>query len=83
MTTVPDSSEADMAHPGAPSPDSLFLAQGHSVVLSNSRGPETLQELVSELGPRARAANRAEAAAAGDIVGVASRPPDQGVPNTV
>lgn len=41
---------------------------GHDVVLSNSRGPETLQDLVAEIGPRARAATAAEAAAAGDLV---------------
>ncbi|MFY1703214.1 MULTISPECIES: NADPH-dependent F420 reductase [Micromonospora] len=46
----------------------LAVAAGHDVVLSNSRGPETLAELVAELGPRARAATPAEAAAAGDIV---------------
>ncbi|MEV6306527.1 NADPH-dependent F420 reductase [Actinoplanes sp. NPDC051861] len=46
----------------------LAVAAGHDVVLSNSRGPETLQELVAELGPKARAATVAEAAAAGDIV---------------
>jgi predicted dinucleotide-binding enzyme len=46
----------------------LAVDAGHEVVLSNSRGPETLQELVSELGPRASAATRAEAAQAGDIV---------------
>ncbi|MFC4069252.1 NADPH-dependent F420 reductase [Actinoplanes subglobosus] len=46
----------------------LAVAAGHDVVLSNSRGPETLQELVGELGPRARAATPAEAAAAADIV---------------
>ncbi|MDQ0755129.1 NADPH-dependent F420 reductase [Arthrobacter sp. B3I4] len=40
---------------------------GYDVVISNSRGPETLQDLVSELGPRARAATAAEAAAAGDF----------------
>ena len=40
---------------------------GYDVVISNSRGPETLTELVSELGPRARAATAAEAAAAGDF----------------
>ncbi|MCY7302045.1 MAG: NAD(P)-binding domain-containing protein, partial [Thermoleophilia bacterium] len=34
----------------------LGVAAGHDVVLSNSRGPETLTELVSELGPHARAA---------------------------
>lgn len=46
----------------------LAVAAGHDVVLSNSRGPETLRDLVGELGPRARAATPAEAAAAGDIV---------------
>ena len=46
----------------------LAVAAGHDVVLSNSRGPETLKDLVSELGPKARAATAAEAAAAGDIV---------------
>jgi predicted dinucleotide-binding enzyme len=46
----------------------LAVAAGHDVVLSNSRGPETLTDLLDELGPRARAATAAEAAAAGDIV---------------
>jgi predicted dinucleotide-binding enzyme len=46
----------------------LAVAAGHDVVLSNSRGPETLRDLVAELGPRARAATVAEAAAAGDVV---------------
>ena len=40
---------------------------GYDVVISNSRGPETLTALVTELGPRARAATPAEAAAAGDF----------------
>ena len=46
----------------------LAVDAGHDVVLSNSRGPETLTHLVDDLGPRARAATPAEAAAAGDIV---------------
>jgi predicted dinucleotide-binding enzyme len=46
----------------------LAVTHGHTVVISNSRGPETLADLVAELGPRARAATPAEAAAAGDIV---------------
>lgn len=46
----------------------LAVAAGHDVVLSNSRGPETLAELVGELGERARAATPDEAAAAGDLV---------------
>jgi len=43
------------------------IAAGYDVVLSNSRGPETLADLIAELGPRARAATAAEAAAAGDF----------------
>jgi len=31
----------------------LAIAAGHDVVLSNSRGPETLADLVAELGPHA------------------------------
>ncbi len=46
----------------------LAIAAGYDVVLSNSRGPETLKDLVEELGPRARAATPAEAAEAGDLV---------------
>jgi predicted dinucleotide-binding enzyme len=44
------------------------ISSGHSVVLSNSRGPETLADLIKELGPSARAATPSEAAQAGDIV---------------
>lgn len=44
------------------------IARGDEVVLSNSRGPETLAGLVAELGEHARAATPAEAAAAGDLV---------------
>ncbi|MEV5050937.1 NADPH-dependent F420 reductase [Arthrobacter sp. LAR12-1-1.1] len=40
---------------------------GYDVVISNSRGPGTLVDLVAELGPKARAATPAEAAAAGDF----------------
>ncbi|RWZ51104.1 NADP oxidoreductase [Labedella phragmitis] len=46
----------------------LAVAHGYSVVMSNSRGPETLAALVEELGPQARAATPAEAGAAGDLV---------------
>ena len=45
----------------------LAVAQGHDVVLSNSRGPETLGDLVAELGDRARAGTVREAAEAADI----------------
>jgi len=44
------------------------IANGYDVVLSNSRGPETLGDLIAELGPPARAATSTEAAAAGDFV---------------
>ncbi|MCX6464888.1 MAG: NADPH-dependent F420 reductase [Pseudonocardiales bacterium] len=46
----------------------LAVAAGIDVVLSNSRGPDTLAGLVAELGPHARAATPAEAAEAGDVV---------------
>src|SRR3954468_4718064 len=46
----------------------LATSRGYPVVISNSRGPETLAALVGELGERARAATVAEAAKAGDIV---------------
>src|ERR1700682_4831121 len=46
----------------------LAVAHGYSVVISNSRGPETLATLVAELGPAARAATAVDAAKAGDIV---------------
>jgi 8-hydroxy-5-deazaflavin:NADPH oxidoreductase len=45
----------------------LAVAHGYDIVISNSRGPETLVPLVAELGPHARAATPSEAAAA-DIV---------------
>lgn len=46
----------------------LATAAGLNVVLSNSRGPGTLIDLVTELGDHARAATPAEAARAGDLV---------------
>jgi predicted dinucleotide-binding enzyme len=46
----------------------LAIAKGYNVVISNSRGPETLSTLVAELGPNARAATAVDAAKAGDIV---------------
>ena len=44
------------------------IAEGYDVVMSNSRGPETLAELIGDLGEHARAATPADAAAAGDFV---------------
>ncbi|WP_203579964.1 NADPH-dependent F420 reductase [Microbacterium hibisci] len=44
-----------------------FSGLGYDVVISNSRGPESLAELVSELGPKVTAATAQEAAEAADI----------------
>jgi predicted dinucleotide-binding enzyme len=46
----------------------LFVDAGHEVAVSNSRGPDTLRDLVAALGPRARALTPADAARWGDIV---------------
>ncbi len=46
----------------------LAVKNGYDVVISNSRGPETLSGLVAELGRKARAATPFEAAGEGDIV---------------
>jgi len=46
----------------------LAVANGYDVVISNSRGPETLSDLIAELGPKATAATAADAGAAGDFV---------------
>jgi 8-hydroxy-5-deazaflavin:NADPH oxidoreductase len=49
----------------------VAIASSYDVVSSNPRGPATLAELVTELGPQARAGTTEEAAAAGDLVVVA------------
>ena len=46
----------------------LSVAAGYHVVLSNSRGPETLAQLAAELGPLATAGTADQAAEAGDLV---------------
>lgn len=45
----------------------MAVANGYDVVIANSRGPETLADLVAELGPRAKAATAEDAAAAADV----------------
>mgnify|MGYP006285359679 CR=1 FL=1 len=45
----------------------LFLAAGHSVALSNSRGPDTLRDLVDDLGEGAQAMTVETAAAFGGV----------------
>ena len=46
----------------------LFARTGHEVVISNSRGPETLSVIVDEIGNNTRAATIEEAADFGDVV---------------
>jgi 8-hydroxy-5-deazaflavin:NADPH oxidoreductase len=46
----------------------LAVAAGHPVILSNSRGPQTLADLAAGLGPLARAGTGQEAAEAGGLV---------------
>jgi predicted dinucleotide-binding enzyme len=46
----------------------LAVRHGYNVVISNSRGPDTLAGLVAELGAHARAGTPVDAAKAGDIV---------------
>jgi predicted dinucleotide-binding enzyme len=50
----------------------LAVAAGFNVVLSNSRGPESLQDQVSKLGPKARAATPEEVATDSDLVVIAT-----------
>jgi 8-hydroxy-5-deazaflavin:NADPH oxidoreductase len=47
------------------------IAHGYDVVLSNSQGPDSLADVVKELGPHASAATPDEAAARGDFAIVA------------
>ena len=46
----------------------LAVTAGHPVILSNSRGADTLTKLASELGPLARATTGREAAEGGELV---------------
>lgn len=47
---------------------SLFVKAGHEVALSNSRGPESLKDIIAELGPNAHADTVDNAAAFGEVV---------------
>jgi predicted dinucleotide-binding enzyme len=46
----------------------LFVNAGHEVAISNSRGPETLRDLIAELGSRAKAVKAEDAAKFGEVV---------------
>lgn len=49
----------------------LFIQAGHRVALSNSRGPESLQALIEQLGDQAQAMTIDDAARFGEVVLVA------------
>ena len=49
----------------------LFAKAGHEVAISNSRGPESLQGLVDDIGSNAHAATVEETTASGEVVLVA------------
>ncbi|GLV53660.1 NADP oxidoreductase [Dictyobacter sp. S3.2.2.5] len=46
----------------------LFAQAGHKVAISNSKGPQSLSQLVSEIGPNVRAATNEEVVQFGDII---------------
>ena len=46
----------------------LFAQAGHEVAISNSRGPDSLQNLVADIGPNVRAATVEEATDFGEVV---------------
>ncbi len=46
----------------------LFAAAGHEIAIANSRGPETLSDLIAEIGENAQAVTTEEAAKFGEIV---------------
>lgn len=46
----------------------LFAKAGHEIAIANSRGPETLSDLVSEIGENAKAVTAEEAVKFGEIV---------------
>ncbi|MGM1064480.1 NADPH-dependent F420 reductase [Saccharothrix sp. Mg75] len=45
-----------------------LVRNGHEVVIANSRGPETLADLVAEFGPKVKAGTVEDAARAGELV---------------
>lgn len=49
----------------------LFARAGHHVRIANSRGPESLRELVAEIGPNAEAATGQDVVDASDVVLIA------------
>lgn len=45
----------------------LFVSAGHEVAISNSRGADSLRELIEQLGPKARAMSVDEAGSFGEV----------------
>jgi 8-hydroxy-5-deazaflavin:NADPH oxidoreductase len=45
-----------------------LITAGHTIVVSNSRGPETLTDFVADLGPNAIAGTKQQAAAECEVV---------------
>lgn len=46
----------------------LWVGRGHQIAIANSRGPETLADVVAKLGPGARALTAAGVAEYGDVI---------------
>jgi predicted dinucleotide-binding enzyme len=46
----------------------LFAKAGHEVAISNSRGPDSLRELVTEIGSKTKALTPDEAASFGEVI---------------
>ncbi len=46
----------------------LFAEAGHQIAISNSRGPDTLADLASQLGPNVKAVTATGAASFGEVV---------------
>ena len=50
----------------------LWARAGHQIAIANSRGPESLADLIEEIGPSVQAATAEEAARFGDVVVLAA-----------
>jgi predicted dinucleotide-binding enzyme len=46
----------------------LFAKAGHEIAIANSRGPETLKDLIAEIGENAKAVGAEDAARFGEVV---------------
>lgn len=46
----------------------LFAKAGHQVAISNSRGPQSLTELIQQIGPNVKAMTADEAVSFGEVI---------------